>query len=109
MAAGVLAVAHTLGLGVPEDLSVSGFDDMPLASQVWPALTTIRQPITAMAAKAADLLLQQLRGAPEDKDAHVLESSVTFRQSTGPAHSPKLKQVRSQRRAKAAMTAGSDE
>src|SRR5262245_29892577 len=67
MAAGVLAVAHSLGLGVPDDLSVAGFDDAPLASQVWPALTTIRQPISAMSAKAADLLLQQLRDEPEDK------------------------------------------
>jgi LacI family transcriptional regulator len=109
MAAGVLAVAHNLGLGVPDDLSVAGFDDMPLASQVWPALTTIRQPISEMSAKAADLLLQQLRGEPEDRAAHVLESSVTFRQSTGPAHNQKLAQVRSVRRAKAALTAASDD
>ena len=109
MAAGVLAVAHSLGLGVPDDLSVAGFDDMPLASQVWPALTTIRQPISAMSAKAAGLLLQQLRGEPEDKTAHVLESSVTFRQSTGPAHNQRIQQVRSQRRAKAALAASSND
>lgn len=105
MAAGVLAVAHGLGIGVPDELSVAGFDDAPLANQVWPALTTIRQPISAMSAKAADLLLQQLRGEPEDRTAHVLESSVTFRQSTGPAHNQKLQQIRSLRRAKAALTA----
>jgi LacI family transcriptional regulator len=105
MAAGVLAVAHSLGIGVPDELSVAGFDDVPLASQVWPALTTIRQPISAMSAKAADLLLQQLRGEPEDRTAHVLESSVTFRQSTGPAHNQKLQQIRSSRRAKAALSA----
>lgn len=109
MAAGVIAVAHSLGVGVPDDLSVAGFDDVPLASQVWPALTTIRQPISAMSAKAADLLLQQLRGEPEDRAAHVLESSVTFRQSTGPAHNQKLQQIRSSRRAKAALTAAGPE
>jgi LacI family transcriptional regulator, galactose operon repressor len=109
MAAGVLAVAHSLGIAVPDELSVAGFDDVPLASQVWPALTTIRQPISAMSAKAADLLLQQLRDAPEDRAAHVLESSVTFRQSTGPAHNQKLKQVRSVRRAKAALSATGSE
>lgn len=109
MAAGVLAVAHSLGLGVPDDVSVAGFDDMPLASQVWPALTTIRQPISAMSAKAAELLLKQLRDEPEDKVAHVLESSVTFRQSTGPAHNQKLAQVRSVRRAKAAKAASGEE
>ena len=109
MAAGVLAVAHSMGLGVPDDLSVAGFDDMPLASQVWPALTTIRQPISAMSAKAADLLLQQLRGEPEDRAAHVLESSLTFHQSTGPAKNLKLQQVRSNRRAKAAVTSAGSE
>jgi LacI family transcriptional regulator, galactose operon repressor len=85
MAAGVIAVAHGLGLAVPEELSVAGFDDMPLASQVWPALTTIRQPIPAMAAQAAQLLLQQLRRVTDSGAVHVVESVLTFRQSTGPA------------------------
>ena len=109
MAAGVLAIAHSLGIGVPDELSLAGFDDLPLASQVWPALTTVRQPISAMSAKAADLLLKQLRGEPVDRTTHVIESSVTFRQSTGPAHHPKLAQVRSVRRAKAALSAPTDE
>jgi len=85
MAAGVLAVAHSMGLGVPEDLSVVGFDDAPLASQVWPPLTTIRQPIPDMAAQAVQLLLRNLSGEPADHSKHVLPSSLTFRQSTGPA------------------------
>jgi LacI family transcriptional regulator len=84
MAAGVLAVAHGLGLAVPEQLSVVGFDDAPLASQVWPALTTIRQPIPSMAAQAAELLLRQLRGESSDRSAHVVESTLVFRQSHGP-------------------------
>lgn len=110
MAAGVMAVAHSLGIGVPDELSVAGFDDVPLACQVWPALTTIRQPIAAMSAKAAELLLRQLRGEPEDKTPHVLESSVTFRQSTGPAQNLKLQAVRRDRRTKAALAAvGPDE
>lgn len=85
MAAGVLAVAHGLGLAVPEDISVVGFDDVPLASQVWPALTTIRQPVPAMSARAAQLLLRQLRNEPDEQGGHVIESALTFRQSTGPA------------------------
>ncbi len=85
MAAGVLSVAHGMGLGVPEDLSVVGFDDSPLASQVWPALSTIRQPISEMAAAAAGLLLRALRGEPADNTKHMLPSTLTFRQSTGPA------------------------
>jgi LacI family transcriptional regulator len=85
MAAGALAVAHSLGLGVPEDISVVGFDDAPLASQVWPPLTTIRQPIPDMAAAAAELLIGALRGDPADHSKHVIPSSLIFRQSTGPA------------------------
>ncbi len=103
MAAGVLAVAHEMGLSVPEELSVAGFDDMPLASKVWPALTTIRQPIPSMAAKAAELLMMQLRSEPDDQSEHVLESSLTFRQSTGPA--PNRMRATVQRRAKAVSSA----
>jgi LacI family transcriptional regulator len=90
MAAGVLSIAHQRGLAIPEDLSVVGFDDAPLASQVWPALTTIRQPIPAMAAAAAMLLLRQLRDPTNAKDRaehtpHVITASLAIRQSTGPA------------------------
>jgi LacI family transcriptional regulator len=85
MAAGALTVAHSLGLGVPEEISIVGFDDAPLASQVWPALTTIRQPIPDMAAEAAQLLLSTLGGEPTVPAEHVLPSSLVFRQSTGPA------------------------
>jgi LacI family transcriptional regulator len=108
MAAGVLAVAHEMGLAVPEELSVAGFDDMPLASKVWPALTTIRQPIPAMAARAAELLMMQLRGEPDDKAEHILESSLTFRQSTGPAPNRlRVATDRAQRRAKVESAATS--
>jgi LacI family transcriptional regulator len=57
MAAGVLAVAHDLGIDVPGRLSVAGFDDTTLARTVWPPLTTIHQPMFDLAWTAADLLL----------------------------------------------------
>lgn len=57
MAAGVLAVAHELGMEVPGELSVAGFDDTDLARVVWPPLTTIRQPTRELAYTAADMLL----------------------------------------------------
>jgi LacI family transcriptional regulator len=84
MAAGVLAVAHGRGLRVPEDISVVGFDDAPLASQVWPALSTIRQPIAEMAAQAAELLLRNLAGETPAAPKAVIPSILTFRQSSGP-------------------------
>ncbi len=58
MAAGVLSVAHDMGLSVPEDLSVAGFDDTTLARMVWPQLTTIRQPTRELALAATQLLLE---------------------------------------------------
>ncbi len=56
MAAGVLTVAHRRGISVPADLSVAGFDDTALASQLWPPLTTVRQPTRDLAYAAAGLL-----------------------------------------------------
>ncbi|WP_249138181.1 LacI family DNA-binding transcriptional regulator [Phenylobacterium montanum] len=56
MAAGVLTVAHRRGLSVPGDLSVAGFDDTALASQLWPPLTTVRQPTRDLAYAATGLL-----------------------------------------------------
>jgi len=61
MAAATMAVAHRKGLDVPGDLSVAGFDDTPLATTVWPELTTVRQPIADMAREAVRLLVEQIR------------------------------------------------
>ncbi len=57
MALGVLAAAHRLGLNVPSELSVVGFDDSPTASLVWPPLTTVRQPVAEMARAAVEMLV----------------------------------------------------
>jgi len=57
-AAGVMAAAAQLGLSVPDDVSVAGFDDTTIASSVWPPLTTVRQPVVDMGYTAAKLLLE---------------------------------------------------
>jgi LacI family transcriptional regulator len=62
MAAATMAMAHRKGLDVPGDLSVAGFDDTPLATTVWPELTTVRQPIADMAREAVRLLVEQIKG-----------------------------------------------
>jgi LacI family transcriptional regulator len=46
-----------MGLSIPGDLSVIGYDDSPLASQLWPALTTIRLPVRDLGRQAASMLL----------------------------------------------------
>jgi LacI family transcriptional regulator len=89
MAAAVSAVAQGMGLSVPRDLSIAGFDDAPVASTVWPELTTIRQPIADMAATAVSMLAEQVRrgrGGGETKAQHVREMlTLVERNSTGPA------------------------
>jgi LacI family transcriptional regulator len=60
IAIGVLRAARQLGIAVPQELSVVGFDDIPWASIVTPALTTINQPVAEMAAVALTLLLDRL-------------------------------------------------
>src|SRR5690606_24253845 len=57
MAFGVMAHAQQVGVKVPDDVSVVGFDDSPGATLIWPHLTTIRQPVIELANAAADLLL----------------------------------------------------
>lgn len=56
MAAGALSVAHERGIAVPDQLAITGFDDTNLANAVWPPLTTVHQPMRALAREAADLL-----------------------------------------------------
>ncbi len=56
MAAAVISVAQGRGIRVPEELSVAGFDDTPIASIIWPDLTTIHQPITAMGSAAVSII-----------------------------------------------------
>lgn len=86
MAAGVLRAAQEAGLHIPEDLSIAGFDDIPLARQLWPALTTVRQPIAAMAEAATMLVLEQLGQLREqDPIDTIIPSQIMVRESTGPA------------------------
>lgn len=66
MAAGVLLAARQRGLGVPEQLSIVGFDDQPLAARLWPPLTTVHWPMEAMARSAALKLIGDMIG--EDGD-----------------------------------------
>lgn len=61
-AAGVLAAAHEAGLILPQELSVTGFDDFGLANKVWPPLTTAALPISEMARDGARMIIEALEG-----------------------------------------------
>ncbi|MBB5777730.1 LacI family DNA-binding transcriptional regulator [Nonomuraea jabiensis] len=82
MAFGVFEAARQRGLRVPEDLSVVGFDDLPLSKSAWPPLTTVRQPLQEMAALATRTVLAMGRGeVPETKRVE-LATELIVRDST---------------------------
>jgi DNA-binding LacI/PurR family transcriptional regulator len=86
---GVLQALGERGLQAPEDLSVVGFDDVPVASWATPALTTVRQPLAAMAATAFRMLRApgtSVPGASRAGEPHHIELATTLviRESTGP-------------------------
>ena len=85
MAAGVLRVANRLKIDVPGQLSLAGFDDIALARQVEPALTTIRQPLVRMAERAALMLAKGNGNDKDSQDAEVIPATIKIRESTGPA------------------------
>jgi LacI family transcriptional regulator len=78
MAAATIAVAHRLQLEVPSELTIAGFDDTPLATTIWPTLTTVRQPIAAMARKAVELLLEEVRLRHHDQTLAPLQFFLKF-------------------------------
>ncbi|HMN46618.1 MAG TPA: LacI family DNA-binding transcriptional regulator [Povalibacter sp.] len=85
MAAGALHVAHEKGIAVPTQLSIAGCGDEPLASQVWPRLSTISLPLYGLARQAATLLVAQLQPESAPVALDPVASSLILRQSTGPA------------------------
>jgi len=91
MAWGAIRAATDLGLRVPHDLSVVGFDDSRLARRVHPSLTTVRQDVVAKGKAAADALTEAIArsraGSTEEPEHVVLPTELVVRHSTGPAPS----------------------
>jgi LacI family transcriptional regulator len=87
MAAATVSIAHRIGLDVPRDLTVCGFDDTALATTIWPELTTIRQPIAEMSRVALEMLIREARarkaGKPEAPRHVVLDFALIQRESDG--------------------------
>lgn len=70
------------GLSVPGDVSLSGFDDLPLATAMHPALTTIAQDMEAIAMTALAILLDQIEGRPAREVGQTVPTRLVIRQST---------------------------
>lgn len=86
MAVGALFAAHRVGLSVPAELSITGFDDTPISALIWPPLTTVHQPIREMGQRAVELLIERLKsGKGEETGFELLGHEVVPRHSTAPA------------------------
>jgi LacI family transcriptional regulator len=83
-ALGVYQAARELRLHIPEDLSVVGFDDLPVAKWVGPPLTTIRQPLMEMAETAAELVVAMAAGEQPTQTRIELTTELVIRESTAP-------------------------
>jgi LacI family transcriptional regulator len=78
MAAAVIAVVHRHGLEVPRDISVVGFDDSAMACTIWPQITTIRQPVAAMARRATTALAEVVRSIGRGGSAEPVHEILSF-------------------------------
>ncbi|MEW2485630.1 LacI family DNA-binding transcriptional regulator [Streptomyces sp. NPDC048411] len=87
MALGVIRAARERGLDVPRDVSVVGFDDSPLIPFTDPPLTTVRQPVQAMATAAVGALLEEIGGNPVQRTEYVFQPELVVRGSTARRHS----------------------
>jgi len=85
MAVGALFTAHKMGLSVPQDLSVAGFDDTPVSEIIWPPLTTVHQPLRTMGARAAERLIERLNadrtGVPGQAGFELIPHRLVIRAS----------------------------
>ncbi len=87
-AMGAMLAFREARVRVPEDVSVVGFDDIPLAPFADPGLTTIRQPLQRMGQIAAKTVIDQIEGNAEYLPEIVVEPELVIRASTGPVGSP---------------------
>ena len=83
-ALGVYQAAREERRHIPEDLSVVGFDDLPVARWVGPPLTTVRQPLVEMAEAAAEMVLVLARGETPSQSRVELSTELVVRESTAP-------------------------
>jgi len=91
MAIGCMNAAHEMGVQVPDELSLIGFDDVSAASIVRPQLTTLRHPITLMAQAAVQELMRRIQGQPGQRQRVEFPAEMVVRESTAPASAPAVK------------------
>lgn len=86
MAAGALLALHSRGIVVPDDVSVAGFDNVPLSEYLWPPLTTVDQNFSQIGQALVSTLIGQIRNGTAGASARtVIPTELVIRASTGPA------------------------
>ncbi len=90
MAIGAVSALRDLGRRVPEDVAVGGFDDIPIARYMNPALSSVHVPISEMGARATQRIIEALTGTPSRKRRReVLPTQLIVRASTNGTHGPR--------------------
>lgn len=84
---GVYRAMYEAGLRAPDDVSVIGFDDLPISCLLTPALTTVRQPVREMGALATRMLLRTIADEKLESIRVELATSLVVRESTAPPRS----------------------
>ncbi len=83
MAFGVMSAAQQRGFEVGEDISVTGFDDIPMSEYSHPPLTTVHQPVYQIGSKVCDMLVKIIQEEVEDEAQVLLKPNLVIRQSSG--------------------------
>jgi LacI family transcriptional regulator len=89
VAFGAMTALREAGLGIPEDVAVVGFDDIPLAAHACPALTTVRLPAVGIGHRAAERLIRRIEGREleaevgDESDGGLLATELVVRASCG--------------------------
>ncbi len=86
MALGLMHAAHERGRGLPADLSVVGFDDIPEAAHFWPPLTTIRQDFTELGRRTVGRLVAEIEGRAEESLGNIQPELIVRGSTATPRH-----------------------
>ena len=86
LALGVLRALHEAGRGVPDEISVVGFDDNPESAEYWPPLTTVRQNFAEVGQRAFELLNQAIQHEDVASGLRLIDNELVVRASTAAAH-----------------------
>ena len=83
-AAGAMLTAHKMGLDIPAEISIVGFDDTPVSEIIWPPLTTVHQPIKEMGRRAVELSLEAAGDGAAERRVEIIPHHIAVRESAAP-------------------------